>query len=224
MAKADFFVCVLLWINPKQINFPQAPHPGSQLPWKSTVVTCSEMKVMTSRQGQINEPEFKATSYSLRCSVVTLDCVFFTDGNTFTDYFSGCETAQKQPKSDSHTPLLFLVISLVPIPLLHRPSYKNKIAISTAEASPFYWRLPDARVIMSYLGFDRPTRERLVLQGESMALGHIPINGLPQLFLLMLSALWQIRRFIKKKRWGKWRMGDVNSSTHRTDSIKTFDV
>lgn len=85
-------------------------------------------------------------------------------------------------QTDSHSHLLFLAISPIPIPPLHQPSYQNKIVISTAEASPFYWRLSDVHVIMSDLGFDRPTRERLVLQGESMAQGHIPINRLPQLF------------------------------------------
>lgn len=28
-------------INPKQINFPPAPHPGSRLPWISNVAACS---------------------------------------------------------------------------------------------------------------------------------------------------------------------------------------
>lgn len=112
-------------------------------------------------------------------------------------------------QTDSHSHLLFLAISLIPIPPLHRSSNQNKIVISTAEALPFYWRLSDVRVIMSDLGFDRPTRERLVLQEESMAPGHIPINRLPQLFSLMLPALWQIRCFIrrKKKKVGKWRRG-----------------
>lgn len=96
-----------------------------------------------------------------------------------------------------------------PLPFLHStgPSHQNKIVISMAEASPFYWRLSDARIIMSDLGFDRPTRERLVLQGESMAVGHIPINRLPQLFLLMLPALWQIRCFIREQIGGGWRSG-----------------
>lgn len=119
------------------------------------------------------------------------------------DYFSGWEIAQNvtgiRGRFDSHSHHLFLAISPVPIPPLHQRSHQNKIVISMAEASPFYWRLSDVRVIMSDLGFDRPTRERLVLQGESMALGHIPINRLPQLFLLMLPALWQIRCFIRKK-------------------------
>lgn len=120
------------------------------------------------------------------------------------DYFSGWEMAQKateiRGQTDTHCHLFFLAISPIPIPLLHRPSYQNKIVISAAEASPFYWRLSDGRVIMSNLGFDRPTRERLVLQEQSMTLGHIPINRLPQLFLLMLPTPWQIRCFIRKKK------------------------
>lgn len=63
----------LMEINPKQINFPRAPHPGSQLPWISNVVACSEIKVMTRRQGRIKDTRFKATFSPLRCSLVTSD-------------------------------------------------------------------------------------------------------------------------------------------------------
>lgn len=85
-------------------------------------------------------------------------------------------------QTDSH--LLFLTILLVPtLPPLHGPSKQNEIVISSvAEASPFYRRLPHVSAIMSDLGFDRSTRERLVLQEESMAQSHIPIK----LFLLSL--------------------------------------
>lgn len=151
------------------------------------------------------------------------------DGSTYGRLFSGGEMAQKvteiKGQTDSRSHLLFLAISLIPIPPLHRPSYQNKIVISMAEALPFYWRLSDVRVIMSDLGFDRPTRERLVLQGESMAVGHIPINRLPHFFLLMLPALWQIRCFIRKekKMGGGEGMGDGNGITHSGDSNKTFD-
>lgn len=136
------------------------------------------------------------------------------------DYFSGWETAPKATENQRSgrlplSRLLFLAISL---PFLHStgPSYQNKIVISTAEASPFYWRLSDVRVIMSDLGFDRPTREKLVLQGESMALGHIPINRLPQLFLLTLPALWQIRCFIRGKNKGRMKGGWGFEWQHRS--------
>lgn len=59
------------------------------------------------------------------------------------------------------------------------------------------------RLIMSDLDFDRPTRERLVLQEESMGASHIPVDRLPQLFLL--PTLWQIRGFIRKKTRGTKR-------------------
>lgn len=156
------------------------------------------------------------------------------------DYFSVWEMAERATEirgwTDFRSHLLFLAISPVPIPLLYRPSHQNKIIICTAEALPFYWRLSDACVIMSDLGFDRLTRERLVLQGESMTLGHIPINRLPQFFLLMLPALWQIRCFIKKKHegrgwvvWGwrdegwRWQHGIMLKITHSVDSNKTFE-
>lgn len=113
--------------------------------------------------------------------------IFTLHGNTHRILFfrlrnSPRKMTEIRGQTDSHSHLLFLAISPIPIPPLHQPSYQNKIVISTAEASPFYWRLSDVHVIMSDLGFDRPTRERLVLQGESMAQGHIPINRLPQLF------------------------------------------
>lgn len=118
------------------------------------------------------------------------------------------KTSDIRGQSDAHSHLLFRAISLIPIPPLHWPSNQNKIVISMwRKLCLFYWRLSDAHVIVSDLGFDRPTRERLVLQGESMVAGHITINRLPQLFLL--PALWQIKCFIRSKTGGEQSGGDV---------------
>lgn len=79
-----FFFFALMEINPKQINFPQAPHPGSQLPWISSVVACSEIKV-TRRQGQIKDTQFKATSSSPKVLLGHLGHIYFShmlDGDT----------------------------------------------------------------------------------------------------------------------------------------------
>ncbi len=92
----------LMEIDPKQINFPRAPHPGSQLPWISNVVACSEIKEMTRRQGQIKDTQFKATSFTLRCSLDTLDIHISHTCKTeiqCPDYFSGWEMG---PASDSN--------------------------------------------------------------------------------------------------------------------------
>lgn len=103
------------------------------------------------------------------------------DGNTYRRIFSVWEMATKVTE-----------IRLSPSPVFsclpsdQFPYHQKKIINTGAEALPFYRRLSDACVIMSHLDFDRLTRERLVLQGKSMALGHIPINRLPQLLMLML--------------------------------------
>lgn len=73
-----FFFFVLMEINPKQINFPRAPHPGSQLPWISNVVACSEIKVMMRRQGQIKDTQFRATSSSWGAPWSFLTYIFLT--------------------------------------------------------------------------------------------------------------------------------------------------
>lgn len=90
MAKADFSFCTD-GNKPKQINFPPAPHSGSQLPWISNAVACSEIKVMARRQGQIKDTQFKVTSSSLRCCLVTLDIYIFHTcyRGWYIDNFSG---------------------------------------------------------------------------------------------------------------------------------------
>lgn len=132
VAKADFlgFFCPDGKKNPKQINFPRAPHPGSRLPWISNVVACSEIKATTRRQGQIKDAQFKATSSSLRWSLVTLEIYIFhtcwtgieSHGLFFRLRFVGPEIDRGQTDSHSPSPLSrYLANSHSPAPLALEP-------------------------------------------------------------------------------------------------------
>lgn len=72
---------------------------------------------------------------------------------------------------------------------------------------------------MSDLSFDKPTRERLVLQGESMAPGHIPINGPPQLLFSCSRSMTDKMLYleIKKTKKEQQQRGMVKI-THSCDS------
>lgn len=100
VAKADFFV--VMEINPKQINFPQAPHPGSQLLWISNVIACSKMKVTMWRLGQIRGVQFKATSSSLRWSFSHLEHIYSfhkLDGDTYWRTFFSLTNGQESDRN-----------------------------------------------------------------------------------------------------------------------------
>lgn len=168
-------------------------------------------------KGESKAHNSKQLLLPLRCSLVTLEIHIFHTCRTRIEsadcvflFKNGAQkTTDTRGQTHSHSHLHFLAILLIPIPPLHWPSNQNKIVISTRwKALPFYWWLSDARFIVSDLGFDKPTRERLVLQGESMVAGHIAINRLPQLF--SLPTVWQIKCFIRNKtrreqRGGWWR-------------------
>lgn len=76
MAKADFSFCTD-GNKPQTNKFSSSASSCSQLPWISNVVACSEIKVMARRQGQIKDTQFKVTSSSLWCCLVTLDIYIF---------------------------------------------------------------------------------------------------------------------------------------------------
>lgn len=110
-------------INPKQINFPQAPHLGSQLPWISNVAACSEIKEATWRQGEIKETQFKATSSAPR-GVPWSPWKYFPHVSWGYVQQTLPQTAQTateiRGQADSHSRRRLLAILPVPIPPLRR--------------------------------------------------------------------------------------------------------
>lgn len=136
-------------INPKQINFPPAPHPGSQLPWISNVVACSHQsdEALESRANQRRTIQssfffffFFPPPGGAPWSPWTY--IFFTHVKRGQGVFfrlrNGLRKATEiRGRTDSLSHLLFLAISLIPIPLLRRPSNQNKIVISTGGSFAF---------------------------------------------------------------------------------------
>lgn len=122
---------------PKWIHFPWAPHPGRWLIWISPVVACSKIKVTMWWQGQIKDAQFKANSSSLGCTLFALGTLFSHGSEKdkecglpfFTEQKNGPRKWHIRGQTDSHSHLLFPVISLIPIPPLRSPSNQNKIAI-----------------------------------------------------------------------------------------------
>lgn len=128
-------------INPKQINFPPAPHPGSRLPWISNVVACSHQsdEALESRANQRRTIQSSFFFFFFPPGGAPWSpwtYIFFThvkwgQGAFFRLRNGPRKATEIRGRTDSLSHLLFLAISLIPIPLLHRPSNQNKIVIST---------------------------------------------------------------------------------------------
>lgn len=136
-------------INPKQINFLQrlilAVGCHGYPMWLHVHIKVTKRR----SQGRIKDAQFKAASSSSSSSPPPGGApwspwtyIFFTHvkrgQGAFFRLRNGLRKATEiRGRTDSLSHLLFLAISLIPIPLLRRPSNQNKIVISTGGSFAF---------------------------------------------------------------------------------------
>ena len=94
-------------INPKQINFPPAPHPGSQLPWISNVVACSHQsdEALESRANQRRTIQRQLLPPPAGAPWSPWTYIFFTHVKTFFRLRNGPGKRQKSEVRPTRSPV-----------------------------------------------------------------------------------------------------------------------